>query len=64
MVVLISWIDGDVEDCDEVRVSAETDADAIRKARAIWRVTIGAEWPHCRIVSSKILTPAIARGLV
>lgn len=63
-VVLIEWIDGDVEDCDEVRVSAETDADAIRKAKARWRVTIGAEWPQCRIVDSKILTTEKARRLV
>lgn len=63
-IVLISWIDGDVEDCDEVRVSADTDAEALRKARQKWRMTIGAQWPHCRIIWSKILTPAIARGFV
>lgn len=63
-IVLICWIDGDVEDCDEVRISAETDAEAIRKAKARWRVTIGAEWPHCRIIDSKILTTEKARGLV
>lgn len=61
-IVLIDWIDGDVEDSDEVRVSAETAAEAIRKARTTWRMTIGAKWPHCRIAQSKILTPDMTRG--
>ena len=63
LTVLIDWIDGDVEDSDEVRVSAESAAEAIRKARAKWRMTIGAQWPHCKIVSATILTPEKIRGL-
>lgn len=61
-LVLIDWIDDDVEDSDEIRVSADCAREAISKARAKWRMTIGAQWPHCRIVSSIILTPERIRG--
>lgn len=61
--VLIEWIDGDVDDVDEISVFADSENDAISKARAKWRVTIGAEWPHCRIVASKILPKDLVKKL-
>ena len=61
-IVVIDWIDGDVTDSDEVTVNAADDADAITKAKAKWRLAIGAQWPHCRIKKVEILTPARLRG--
>ena len=55
-LVIIDWIDGKVEDSDEITVFADSPAEAIRKAREKWRLTIGAKWPCCRITDSKILS--------
>ena len=38
-VIAVSWIDGDVEDCDEVAVSAPTELQAIAKALRKWHAT-------------------------
>ena len=38
-IVAVSWIDGDVEDCDEVAVSAPTELQAIAKALRKWLKT-------------------------
>jgi hypothetical protein len=54
-LVIIDWMDGKVEDSDEITVFADSPAEAIRKAREKWRLTIGASWPSCRITDSKIL---------
>ncbi len=54
-LVIIDWIDRDVEDSDEIMVFADSPAEAIRKAREKWRLTIGAQWPQCRMLESKIL---------
>lgn len=48
-IALVDWIDGEVEDTDEILVYASTRADAVKKARALWSETKGAEWPHCQI---------------
>jgi hypothetical protein len=56
-IAFIDWVDGGEEndpdtqhfDCDEIRVFAEDDQQAISTAREIWSATKGAEWPHCRI---------------
>lgn len=61
--VLIDWIDEGVEDADEITVFAETEHEAISKARSKWRMTIGAEWPRCRITGAKILLPAQVKKL-
>jgi len=60
--VLIDWIDGDVSDSDEVVVVCQDDETAIAKAKAKWRMTIGAQWPHCRIQKAEVLTQARLRG--
>jgi hypothetical protein len=54
-VVLIDWIDDDVEDADEITVFADSTEEAIRKARTKWRMTVGVKWPQCRIVEAKVL---------
>lgn len=46
-----------VEDADEIVVVTDTLAEAVSKARRKWRVTIGAEWPHCRLTNAFVLTP-------
>lgn len=56
--VVCEWSDAGVEDADEVVVHADSAAEAIAKAKKKWRLTIGAEWPHCRLVRSFLLTPA------
>jgi|GEM_PF-2891913 len=38
-VVAVSWIDGDVDDCDEVTVAAPTELQAIAKALREWHAT-------------------------
>jgi len=38
-VVAVSWIDGDVDDCDEVTVAAPTELQAIAKALRKWQQT-------------------------
>jgi len=62
-IVVVDWIDGDVSDSDEVVVYANSDSAAIAKAKAKWRASIGAQWPHCRIEKVETLTPARLRGL-
>lgn len=46
---IVDWRDSDVEDADEIRVRADSAAQARRRARAKWSGTKGATWPHCRI---------------
>jgi uncharacterized protein YllA (UPF0747 family) len=36
-VVAVSWIDGEVEDCDEVRVCAASEEEAVGKALQKWQ---------------------------
>jgi len=54
--VIIDWEDRGVEDADEIVVFANSAAQAVQKAKEKWRMTIGAEWPHCRIVDAKAYT--------
>lgn len=61
--LIIDWVDGEVEDSDEIVVFAESTDEAIRKAKAKWRLTIGAAWPHCRITGASIIRPAIVKKL-
>lgn len=56
-VLAVSWDDRGVEDADEVVVFAESAAEAKSAARSKWRLTIGAQWPHCRVTDVSILTP-------
>lgn len=50
----VFWRDGDVEDADEVEVFAPDDAAAMSAARKTWRLTVGAKWPHCRIIAVEV----------
>jgi hypothetical protein len=61
-IVLIDWVDGDISDSDEVVVVCQDDATAISRAKAKWRMTIGAQWPRCRITKAEILTQARLQG--
>ncbi len=62
--VIVDWTDGEVVDADEVVVYADSAAEAIRKARSKWRITVGAVWPHCRLDRAWILTPSRRLGVV
>lgn len=61
--LIIDWVDGEVEDSDEIVVFAESTDEAIRKAKAKWRMTIGAEWPHCQITGISIIRPAAIKNI-
>lgn len=57
-VVAIDWEDRGVIDTDEVVVYEATESEAICKASQKWRMTIGAEWPHCKLLKAWILKPS------
>jgi hypothetical protein len=59
------WVDADDNDhtdSDEIQVRATSAASAIAAARKKWRLTIGAEWPRCRLEKTWILTPSLMEG--
>lgn len=60
-IVICDWTDGDIFDADEVVVYADSAAQAISKARQKWRMTVGAQWPQCRLDRAWILTPSRRR---
>jgi hypothetical protein len=63
--VVVEWSEeGGESDADEVSVSAESAEQAVAKARAKWRMTIGAEWPHCRILRAWVLTPQKSKSFL
>jgi hypothetical protein len=55
--VVIEWADGDVSDCDELHVYAETAAGATSKARKAWSRENLAKFPNLAIESVFVLTP-------
>ncbi|NBW18508.1 MAG: hypothetical protein EBR82_62105 [Caulobacteraceae bacterium] len=57
-IAVISWIDGDVEDADELRVFAESAESAKSLAREIWLRAKAPRWPTCRITSVEAFPPA------
>lgn len=63
-IALIDWIDGKVEDTDEIRVHANTAEEAEAAARIAWSMTKGAEWPQCRIDRIEVFPPARLRRVV
>lgn len=63
-VVIAEWTDGAVSDADEVTVFAGTPDEALAKAKSKWRLTIGAEWPHCRLSRCRLLTPEESERLI
>lgn len=62
-IAVITWIDGDVIDADEISVFAESAEKAESMVRAIWSATNRAEHPHCRIEDVEIFTPSRLRAL-
>jgi hypothetical protein len=62
--VLIDWVEGTVEDTDEIVVCAKTAAGAASKARAVWSVTNRAECPQIRIQKVFVVTPKRLRSLL
>jgi len=60
-IALVDWIDGEVEDTDEIRVHADNAGEALKTARAAWSITKGDEWPHCRIKNITVSPPARLR---
>ncbi len=54
--VIVEWEDSGVEDADEIVVYSDTLAQAVDKAKKKWRMTIGAEFPSCRLVNAFVLT--------
>lgn len=62
-IVAIDWADGDVEDTAEVCVYAESSAEAKSAASRKWRLTIGAEWPSCRVQRVFIVTDDLVKRL-
>jgi hypothetical protein len=61
-LVILEWMDRDIEDCDEIFVFAEADDEAIAIAKKRWRLTIGAEWPHCRLKRAYVMTKSEVRA--
>lgn len=64
--VVLEWVDRrDGEgDADEIRVSAPSEEEAISKARQEWRMTIGAEFPRCKLHRTWVLTKEKAAGFL
>lgn len=56
-VAMIDWIDGGVEDTDELRVRACCANEAERIARAIWSAKTGQRYPHCSITKVSCTLP-------
>jgi len=61
--VIMYWQDGEVEDADEMVVTAATPQGAVQAARRRWRETVGQTHPHCRLVKAWILTAERIRAL-
>jgi len=53
-LAVISWVDGEIEDADELRVFAESPESAESAARVVWLRTVGVEWPNCRITGVSV----------
>ena len=55
--VICEWeLDASTFDADEFVVHADSASSAIAKAKKKWRLTIGAEWPNCRLTKCFVLT--------
>ena len=56
--VICEWVNALTIDADQIAVYAESQEAAIEKARKKWRLTIGAEWPDCRLGEVFVVPPA------
>lgn len=61
-IVCIDWIDGGVEDSDEVRVVAPSAAAAVKAAIREWGGVTNARYPHCKMLDANILTRQAIEG--
>lgn len=62
--VVIEWAGrADEFDADEIVVFADSGPAAVGKARRLWRETIGARWPHLKIVKAQAYTPRMLNDL-
>jgi hypothetical protein len=60
-IVVIDWIDGDVEDSDELTVLARSEAEAVTAAVESW--VESNEWPSCALQGVSVFSPKRLRGL-
>ena len=51
-------------DADEITVCADSAESALEKARKKWRMTIGAEWPDCKLGQVFILPSSASTKLI
>ena len=61
-IVLIDWIDGEIEDSDEVLVSASSAAAAVKEAVQEWGRVTTSRYPHCMMLDANILTRQTIEG--
>jgi hypothetical protein len=47
--VVCEWENDLTMDADEITVRADSAESALQKARKKWRLTIGSEWPDCKL---------------
>jgi hypothetical protein len=45
-----------VEDAEDVVVHADSANEAVAKAKKKWRLTVGLDWPTCRLTNAYVLT--------
>ena len=62
-LIAVEWVHDGVQDVDEVRVSAESEPEAIAAARAAWRSRLANTWPGIRIRRVFTITPEMAGGV-
>ena len=62
-LIAVEWVHDGVQDVDEVRVSAESQPEAIAAARAAWRSRLAIKWPGIRIRRAFVIEPEMAGGV-
>ena len=62
--VVCEWENDLTMDADEMTVFADSAESALDKARKKWRLTIGAEWPDCKLGQVFIVPSARSAKLV
>ena len=62
-LIAVEWTHDGVQDVDEVRVSADSQPEAIAAARAAWRSRVATKWPGIRIRRVFAIKPEMVRGV-
>ena len=62
-LIAVEWTHDGVQDVDEVRVSAESQPEAIAAARAAWRSRLAIKWPGIRIRRAFVIELEMAGGV-